>query len=823
MPQPSPAPPPDPPSWLLCGHGTTPEDPVGCLGIHVPGHTACLAHLTGPDRDAYLASLTPGTDIDHRGTPFTPSLLAALLHALHDPATGHPRLGDAEFGSATFEGDTGFNSAAFEGNAEFLSATFKGYADFGSATFKGDAEFGSATFERDTGFNSAAFEGNANFVEATFKANAELLYATFKGNANFQSATFEGKAAFLSATFEGYEARFNSATFKGSALFSRAAFELYAWFESATFEGTADFGASTFQGDASFLSAAFKDLARLGAATFEGRAVFDSATFERYAEFDWASFEGDADFESATFTGYATFEATFKADAGFESATFERDAGFGSATFEHDARFVEATFKRKAEFASATFEGTADFVAATFEGLARFESATFKGDARFGAATFEAKAVFGQAAFECDAWFVEAAFRGDSEFESTAFKSLARFESATFERSAGFDSATFEGDADFGAVTFERALSLGPLVCAERVMLSGAVFRGPVTLSFAARHLECRRTRWSSTAEVRLRYTTVDFAHAVFEYPLTIAAERDPFVLPRGGPLAEEPFVDVSDTGVRVASLRGVDAAHLVLADVDLSGCLFAGTVHLDQVRLEGSCSFDTVPIGTHWRAGHPVRFTRRRTLAEEHHWRARQPAAVPGWTATASGAGHVGPTHLAPVYRALRKAFEDGKNEPGAADFYYGEMEMRRHDRTGTGRVERGLLHGYWMLSGYGLRASRALGWLAAAMLVTIVLLMGFGLPNNAPKQEATGTVPPGGGSVTFEIGKDEPHNPAGHRFTGERFEKALNVTLNSVVFRSADQDLTTAGTYIEMASRLAEPVLLGLAVLAIRNRVKR
>jgi hypothetical protein len=34
-------------------------------------------------------------------------------------------------------------------------------------------------------------------------------------------------------------------------------------------------------------------------------------------------------------------------------------------------------------------------------------------------------------------------------------------------------------------------------------------------------------------------------------------------------------------------------------------------------------------------------------------------------------------------VYRALCKAFEDSKNEPGAANFYYGGMEMRRHDRT--------------------------------------------------------------------------------------------------------------------------------------------
>ncbi|MFD0448956.1 hypothetical protein [Streptomyces rhizosphaericus] len=45
----------------------------------------------------------------------------------------------------------------------------------------------------------------------------------------------------------------------------------------------------------------------------------------------------------------------------------------------------------------------------------------------------------------------------------------------------------------------------------------------------------------------------------------------------------------------------------------------------------------------------------------------------------------------------------------------------------------------------------------------------------------------------------------------------------VNSVVFRSSGQDLTTTGTYTEMASRPTEPVLLGLAALAIRGRVKR
>ncbi|WP_342593517.1 pentapeptide repeat-containing protein [Streptomyces inhibens] len=261
-------------------------------------------------------------------------------------------------------------------------------------------------------------------------------------------------------------------------------------------------------------------------------------------------------------------------------------------------------------------------------GGAKFESATFEGDVWFESVTFEDIA-----------WFESATFKGHAGFQSATFKGSAGFDSAAFEGKAGFESATFKGDAWFESATFKEAVTVGPLVCAGRVLLSGATF---------------------------------------------------------------------------------------------------------------------------------------------------------------------------------------DGKHEPGAADFYYGEMEMRRH-ADDIPRSERGLLAAYWALSGYGLRASRALAWLGAAMLLTIVLLMAVGLAKNTPKQTATGTVPAGGGKVTFEIDKDDPQSPTGNRFTGKRFEKALNVTLNSVVFRSSGQDLTTAGTYIEMSSRLTEPVLLTLAVLAVRNRVKR
>ncbi|MGW3528163.1 pentapeptide repeat-containing protein [Streptomyces olivaceus] len=514
----------------------------------------------------------------------------------------------------------------------------------------------------------------------------------------------------------------------------------------------------------------------------------------------------------ATFEGTAGFgSATFQTIADFRAATFQTTADFQAVTFQGNARFGSATFRGYALFGRATFRGTAEFEVATFQIHAEFGSATFKGTARFASATFRGYALFGDAIFE-----------GIAGFGSATFQSIAELGSATFQGTAEFGSATFEGDARFGSATFDEADNVGPLACAGRVVLSGAKFGGPVTLSFTARRLECRRTRWSSTADLRLRHATVDFAHAVFEYPLTIAAEPEPFVLADGRQLFEDPFASTSDSGVRMASLRGVDAAHLVLADLDLSRCLFAGTVHLDQLRLEGVCTFDAAPVACIWRRWRPVRFTERRVLAEEHHWRAGRPGAVRGWNTAVLGAGRTGPLQLAPVYRALRKAFEDGKHEPGAADFYYGEMEMRRL-ADDIPRSERGLLTVYWALSGYGLRASRALAWLGAAMLLTIVLLMAVGLAQDTPKQTATGSVPAGGGKVTFEIDRDDPQSPTGDRFTGKRFEKALNVTLNSVVFRSSGQDLTTAGTYIEMTSRLTEPVLLGLAVFAVRNRVKR
>ncbi|MBT2369930.1 hypothetical protein J7E88_32825 [Streptomyces sp. ISL-10] len=123
-------------------------------------------------------------------------------------------------------------------------------------------------------------------------------------------------------------------------------------------------------------------------------------------------------------------------------------------------------------------------------------------------------------------------------------------------------------------------------------------------------------------------------------------------------------------------------------------------------------------------------------------------------------------------------------------------------------------------------MRASHALVWLLGATAATALALMLWGLPADDPKPITTGHQVEAGQKIILTTDAPDPHNLTEsyyERLSSERFEKAVRVVINSVFFRSSGQDLTTAGTYIEMASRFTEPALLGLAILAVRNRVKR
>ncbi|QXE39535.1 pentapeptide repeat-containing protein [Streptomyces sp. GMY02] len=479
----------------------------------------------------------------------------------------------------------------------------------------------------------------------------------------------------------------------------------------------------------------------------------------------------------------------------------------------------QATFAEEAEFSSTDFTGSVSCTQCTFEGNAWFDGAVFAKGASFKAAHFVGDARFDRTAFPTDVWFVETTFSGDAHFTESEFGS-GWFHRASFAQNVLLTGAVFARHAGFNA-TFARASWLGPLSCGTTLDLGGAVFAARVTVQAAARKVACRRTQWAQPATLTLRYAEVDLTDAVCEYPLAVAGHLRPFLTPTG-PLDESALASAPEQP-RVASLQGVDAAQLLLTDLDLTECLFAGTIHLDQVRLEGDCSFAKAPAGFHWRRWRVVRHTRRSTLAEEQHWRSTRPASVPGWQLPLPGADIVQPSALAALYRALRKSYEDSSNAPGAADFYYGEMEMRRVDRR-TAPAERGLITAYWALSGYGLRATRALGWLLLAVILTMLVMMLWGLPERDAPLLSTGTLT--GHRITMTTDDSDPENPTGpvtDRLTSARFEKSLRVVVNSVIFRTSGQNLTTTGTYTEMASRLTEPVLLGLAALAVRGRIKR
>ena len=520
-------------------------------------------------------------------------------------------------------------------------------------------------------------------------------------------------------------------------------------FARATFEGDAGFDEATFKGDAGFDEARFKGDAGFNEATFERYARFDGATFKGYAAFRRATFKSDARFARATFKDAALFaRATFEGDAGFDEATFERYARFDGATFKSDARFARATFKDAALFARATFEGDAGFDEATFERYARFDGVTFKGYAAFRRATFKSDALFLGATIE----------------------DHLRFDGAIFEGYAGFMRATFEGDV---AV-------LGLITVAGLLNLDEVQFASQVRIVVDAGVLNCRRGRFPGGVQFDVQRAVVRLDDTDLSVPSLFTGR------PVGGPAEAVPRP-------RLLSLQRANVAGLTLGGVGLADCRFAGAHNLDKLKVEADTVFGLSPAVAGWE--------RRQIIAEEKAWRAAKTRPGrwerPSWPDPEDPPETLSPGAIASLYRALRKGREDVKDEPGAADFYYGEMEMRRHDR-GTdganrwrGRASRIVLTAYWLVSGYGQRAWRAL---VALAVVTALFAVAF-----------------------HYIGFTTPPKPAS-------YWTSLLYTFRSTISLTDSQVILTAwGSFFQALLRITGPVLLGLMLLALRSRIKR
>ncbi|MCX4826944.1 pentapeptide repeat-containing protein [Streptomyces sp. NBC_01142] len=515
-------------------------------------------------------------------------------------------------------------------------------------------------------------------------------------------------------------------------------------------------------------------------------------------QWDSARFAGEADFARVIFKGPCSFsDVTFVGDTDFAGATFEADADFTGSTFTDNAWFNAALWNGKSLFDEVTFSGTTSFDSASLR-LGRFAYVSF-GEVHFNRATFAEGAEF-----------PGCTFGGRADFTATAFASHARFQASTFSAEAAFDQTVFSTNADFNGVAFGNVHELGPLTCEGTLDLTGALFTGPVGVAASAARVVCRRTRFESASMLTLRHAEVIVEDVALNWPLEIVSSGSPLVAKDGSAVAD-PSND--DPAVRLLSLRGTDAAHLALRDLDLSRCHFNGAFHLDLIHLSGRCRFASTPLGVRWRRGLPVTFKRRAALAEEHHWHAAR--GRQGWIPAPAGTEILAAEQLHYLYQSLRSAAES-QHRPEALDFAYGQKEFRRHDPANP-LPERLLLFFHWLVSGYGLRVRRILMCLAASIAASMVVLMLWGLPKSPIDPQLRGS------PTSLQSARPVPPDQAlTHRLTPGRFEQSLRVVLHAALLRPSPIPLTAAGTYAELSCRMAEPGLVLLAVLTLRRRTR-
>lgn len=388
-------------------------------------------------------------------------------------------------------------------------------------------------------------------------------------------------------------------------------------------------------------------------------------------------------------------------------------------------------------------------------------------------------------------------FAGETHLDGCELKGEVRFEDCDFAGYLSMMNATAEGRLAFRDCRFKGIVNLNDTEFAE-LSIRRSEFDAPVELALG----------WRSAVDIDL--TTFSSRSRLVGLPWNLYLHRASF--PSGVQLRlDGAYVTLDDVEFgapsslttlagtawpRLLAVSGTDVSLLSISDTDLSHCTFAGAHSLDGIGIESLSAFALAPSGP---------YMRRRVLWDECRWRALMGRAPHRWrdvVDTLPEKEPPSPGLIARDYRALRKAREDAKDEPSAADFRYGELEMRRmacrddmrQAATWADWVTAGteylILWLYWFVSGYGLRAWRALTALVVVLAGASVIFRYAGFPD------------------------------AGHTYAASvRF--AIQSAMSLV--RGTDEPLTPTGEWVALALRLLGPLLFGLALLALRGRVRR
>lgn len=292
-----------------------------------------------------------------------------------------------------------------------------------------------------------------------------------------------------------------------------------------------------------------------------------------------------------------------------------------------------------------------------------------------------------------------------------------------------------------GTVNLRHSDCIG--VSGQGLRLKAADRLGP----FAAGSVQLTRARFGSRILIDVKSPRVDLVGAAFTEGGLILAHGAELSLEQvrlGGPLQVTGVAGTTEK-TQVLSLRNADAGSMSFAQLDLSRCSFQEVHGLATFDIQANVFFASTP----WWAG------KRRFLADEFAWRIDSGCLHKlGWKLPGVHVGSLLPERspdsvelvllspveadqVAVIYRQLRHSLEGKSNMPGAADFYYGEMEMRRWS-SGRPPLERILVWCYWLISGYGLRVGRAiLAWLLLVTLGTWGLIR-VGIKPEPPLSQA-------------------------------------------------------------------------------------
>lgn len=507
-----------------------------------------------------------------------------------------------------------------------------------------------------------------------------------------------------------------------------------------------------------------------------GQASFQKSTFLGSIRFDNARFRGNCSFSGSVFTRAASFHG----------ARFIEPAAFLGVEFGAETRFARVSFEKFATFRAAIFQDVANFADLQAHGKIKFTGSRFLKSTRFAGASFTGKAGFKQCTFE-HITFESCNFAGALSFHETEITGSLKIAASYVHGTLDICQSKVRGDCQFG-----------PILCAHEVLASDCTWEGRTVISVATPRMDLSWSRFGDSLQINARHATIALEGARFEAASTITGVPElRYVSSEGkGTINEQHIADsfISELP-SIATLKDADLSNLSLSGMDLSKCYFIGSHNLDKLRLDGDVRFARAPRRR-------IRLTRpsnlsfwsaRRMVFEEQQWR-RENGWTKGWPRhrrVDTGLPLLKAEAVSNIYRALRKAQEESKNEPGAADFYYGEMEMRRHAKS-LSASERLIITMYWAVSGYGLRASRSL------LFLTLLIAAISGL------------------ALTFGFSGKSPTYPQAFIYYLESVISLRNESLHTT-------RLNTFGAAIRVVLKIAGPVLLGLSVLAVRNRVKR